>query len=64
MLQAIQSDKYVEQVVLFRIFDRWRELVFEAKHFPVGQTTFAWDGTFRKRALNNIVIVYYVEVRF
>lgn len=42
--------------ILFRIYDRWGELVFEADRPDEG-----WDGTFRGRELDPDVYVYYLE---
>jgi gliding motility-associated-like protein len=41
---------------VFRIFDRWGELVFESKSLHRG-----WDGTFREKLLDPDVYDYYVE---
>ncbi|MGB0166870.1 MAG: gliding motility-associated C-terminal domain-containing protein, partial [Luteibaculum sp.] len=42
--------------VLFRVYDRWGQLVFETTNQEIG-----WDGTFKGKALNPAVYVYYVE---
>lgn len=43
-------------VQLFRVFDRWGELVFETNSISNG-----WDGRFRGQVLNRDVFVYYIE---
>lgn len=43
----------------FVIYDRWGEKVFETSDLNIG-----WDGTFRGKAMNNAVFVYYLEATF
>ncbi|MES2587373.1 MAG: gliding motility-associated C-terminal domain-containing protein [Bacteroidota bacterium] len=43
--------------MLFRIFNRWGEMVFESTDPLIG-----WDGTFKGRKLDPDVFDYYVEV--
>lgn len=45
------------QKMLFRIYDRWGELVFESDNQHMG-----WNGTFRGKALDPDVYDYYLEV--
>jgi gliding motility-associated-like protein len=47
---------YIEKVI-FRIFDRWGELVFESTDVSIG-----WDGTFRDVPLQPDVYDYYLDV--
>ena len=47
---------YIEKVI-FRIFDRWGELVFESNDVSYG-----WDGTFRGVLLQPDVYDYYLDV--
>ncbi len=42
--------------ILFRIFDRWGEMVFESKDQNIG-----WDGTFRGKLLKPDTYDYYLE---
>ena len=43
--------------MIFRIFDRWGEMVFETEDQSIG-----WDGTFRGEKLNPDVYDYYLDV--
>lgn len=52
------------QVVRFRIFDRWGELIYEAKDFPVNDEPSGWDGTFRDKPLNGGVFLWHLEVQY
>ncbi|MBL4754948.1 MAG: gliding motility-associated C-terminal domain-containing protein [Flavobacteriales bacterium] len=45
--------------ILFMIYDRWGEKVFESREVSQG-----WDGTFRGSPMNPSVFVYYIEGAF
>jgi gliding motility-associated-like protein len=47
------------QTLNFFIYDRWGEKVFETETLDTG-----WDGTFRGKAMNNSVFVYYLQATF
>ncbi|MFH1319616.1 MAG: gliding motility-associated C-terminal domain-containing protein [Bacteroidota bacterium] len=50
--------------ILFIIFDRWGEKVYEAKEVINnldGEIIAGWDGTFRSKPLDPAVFVYYLE---
>jgi gliding motility-associated-like protein len=47
------------QDVLFKVYNRWGEKVFESTSLDDG-----WDGTFRGKDVNNAVFVYYLEATF
>ncbi len=49
-------------VKVFRIFDRWGELVYQDSDFYVNDFTRGWDGTFRGQPLNAGVFVWHLEV--
>ena len=54
--------KGLERVKLLRIFNRWGEVVFEKKDFPVNDAASGWDGTFKGRKAQADVYVYQAEV--
>jgi gliding motility-associated-like protein len=54
----INGGKKIESIQSFEIFDRWGNLVFEAKEFHPGDPQFAWDGTFNGKPVNPGVFVY------
>jgi len=72
----IYAARDVERIKVWRIFDRWGELVFEREDFPANDPAFGWDGQWRnalqqKRKIedrltlmNAQVFVYYAEVEF
>ena len=49
------------RIALFRVYDRWGELLYEAKDFPTNDESMGWDGTFRGEALNPGVYIWVVE---
>lgn len=52
----------LDRVKVLRIFNRWGEVVFERKDFPVNDPTAGWDGTFKGRKPMADVYVYQAEV--
>ncbi len=53
-----------EEIANLKIFDRWGELIFEARNIPHSNEAVGWDGTFNGRTVNPGVFVYLAEVRF
>ena len=49
------------QIKVFRVFDRWGELLYEQFDFPVNDPSIGWDGTFRGQFLNSGVYIWYLE---
>ncbi|MEM6722654.1 MAG: gliding motility-associated C-terminal domain-containing protein [Bacteroidota bacterium] len=60
----IFSDAGVQTVDMFRIFNRWGELVYQADNFLPNDPFFGWDGTFKGQLLDPSVFVYYAEITF
>ena len=54
----------VEQINVFRIFDRWGALVYEAKNINPKTDEFGWDGSLNGGILKNAVYIYYAEMLF
>ena len=54
----------VEEVLLFRIFDRWGDFVYEAYNFAPNMPEFGWDGTYRGKAADPGIYTYFASVRF
>ncbi len=53
----------VEQIQVFRVFDRWGNLVHEASEFLPNDPAHGWDGTFRGSEMDSGVFVFYAEAR-
>jgi len=60
----IYSNGGVEEILTFRVFDRWGELVFEDNNFQPNDITHGWDGMFLGKFMNPGVLVYMAEIRF
>jgi gliding motility-associated-like protein len=54
--------KGLERVKILRIFNRWGEVVFESKDFPVNNALYGWNGTYKGRKPEADVYVYQAEV--
>jgi len=52
----------IEQVNLLNIYDRWGNLMFSRKEFPVNDPNFGWDGKLNGEKLNAGVFVYTAEI--
>jgi gliding motility-associated-like protein len=50
------------EVVTFRIFNRWGEIVFERANFNANTPSAGWDGTYKGKQLSTDVFVYTLEV--
>lgn len=54
--------KGLERVRLLRIFNRWGEVVFEKRDFPINDAASGWNGTYKGKKPHPDVYVYQVEV--
>ena len=63
-LAVYGKSQQIRKVKMFRIFDRWGELVFEQRDFPVNSDQYGWDGVFRGQNSPAGVYVWYVEVEY
>ncbi|HLF45271.1 MAG TPA: PKD domain-containing protein [Chitinophagaceae bacterium] len=52
----------INRVKIFRIFNRWGEIVFERYDFPVNNAIYGWDGTKKGVKANADVYIYQLEV--
>ena len=50
-------------ITLFRVYDRWGELVYENGDFEVNEEI-GWDGIFDGQPMNPGVFVWYLEAKF
>ncbi|MCC6814786.1 MAG: gliding motility-associated C-terminal domain-containing protein [Saprospiraceae bacterium] len=57
------ANRDVKLIDVFRVFDRWGELMYELFNFMPNNTHLGWDGTHRSQDANPSVFVYYVEWR-
>jgi gliding motility-associated-like protein len=54
----------VEQIKVFRVFNRWGALVYEVNEVNPEIDQFGWDGTLKGEFLENAVFIYYAEIQF
>ncbi|WP_298732096.1 PKD domain-containing protein [uncultured Chitinophaga sp.] len=52
----------VRNVKVFRIFNRWGQLVFERSNLSTDDPTSGWDGKFQGIPVNPDVFIYYAEL--
>ncbi len=48
----------------YRVYDRWGELLYEAKNFKINDENHAWDGKFRGQYMNSGIYVWYIEAEY
>lgn len=52
------------KVSFFRVFDRWGEMLFEAKDFQVNDPNIGWDGTYRGANMPAGSYVWFMQVEY
>ncbi len=52
------------RIIVFKIFDRWGEQLFEQEDFPINDPQIGWDGTFKGEQMNSGVYIWTLEVEF
>jgi gliding motility-associated-like protein len=60
----IQGSSASDGVEVFRIFDRWGALIYEAHGFPLNDPLYGWDGTFKGQPVNPGVFTYQANIHF
>ena len=51
-------------IIVFKIFDRWGEQLYEQQDFPINDPVIGWDGTFKGQQMNSGVYIWTLEVEF
>jgi gliding motility-associated-like protein len=64
LLQVFGKSAQVKEVRVFRIYDRWGELLYEDTHFSVNDPTRGWDGRFRGKDCEPGVYVWHIEAEY
>jgi gliding motility-associated-like protein len=54
----------VEKIKLFRVFDRWGEMLYEARDFSINDLSVGWDGNFKGKPMPAGVYAWYLEVDY
>jgi gliding motility-associated-like protein len=60
----VQGDEKVGSVTIFRVYDRWGEMVFEGQNLEVNVEEQGWNGTFRGQPASSGVYTWYADVLF
>lgn len=55
---VIKTDSSIKEISSFTIYDRWGNMVFEARHFYPDDLMHSWDGRMKGRDLNSGVFAY------
>ncbi|MCC6460185.1 MAG: gliding motility-associated C-terminal domain-containing protein [Saprospiraceae bacterium] len=63
-LVVFGKSRQIRQVNVFRVYDRWGELVYEDRDFTVNDESRGWDGQFRGQECPPGVYVWYLEVEY
>ncbi|HHB77633.1 MAG TPA: gliding motility-associated C-terminal domain-containing protein, partial [Saprospiraceae bacterium] len=62
---TLYANKKGEELVLFQIYDRWGNMVYEATHKDVQAfQSDGWDGFYKGKLMDNGVYVYQAIVKF
>lgn len=62
VLSVFGKSRMTQEVTVFRVYDRWGELVFEDKNFKINDITRGWDGTFKDKECQTGEYSWFVEV--
>jgi gliding motility-associated-like protein len=52
------------RILVFRIFDRWGEMLFETRDFDINDPLVGWDGRYREKDLGPGVYLWQLEAEF
>jgi gliding motility-associated-like protein len=58
------KERQVNKILVFRVYDRWGELLYEDLNFPVNELSRGWDGSFRGQACDPGVYVWVLEAEY
>lgn len=64
LLSVYGKSTQIKRVVLFQVFDRWGELLFEDADFQVNDAARGWDGLFRGQPCDAGTYVWQAEVEY
>ncbi len=60
---TVYGNSIIEEVEEFYIYDRWGELVYEARNFEPNDESMGWNGNFTNAQDDSAVYTYYTVVR-
>lgn len=50
----------ISKIRIFRVYNRWGQLMYEVNNVPPNDARFGWDGSFKGEVLNSDVFVFYI----
>ncbi len=56
--------RQVRNILTFKVYDRWGELVYEDQNFTVNQVSRGWDGQFRNQPSDPGVYIWVLEAEY
>ncbi len=59
----LQAGPGVEEVELLQVYDRWGEMLFEARYFPPNNPHYGWNGRLGGHSMNPGLYVWQASVR-
>jgi gliding motility-associated-like protein len=60
----IQGGDKVQEITIFRVYDRWGTLVFEGNNITINVPEQGWDGIYRGRPATSGTYTWYSDVLF
>ena len=58
---AVYGNDHIEEIIDFTIYDRWGEIVFQARSFQVNDEAINWDGSLDGKSMFPAVFVYRIS---
>lgn len=58
------TNQNIREIVVFRIFDRWGNLMHEKFKFQGNEEKFGWDGIFKGQKMDPAVFIFYVKFTY
>jgi gliding motility-associated-like protein len=52
------------KINVFRVYDRWGELLYESLNFKINDPNSGWDGSFRGQPMTSGLYVWYIEAEY
>lgn len=54
----------VKEILLFQVFDRWGEMVYQAENFEINNKSIGWDGKFQNEDMQAGVYIWNIQVEY
>jgi gliding motility-associated-like protein len=64
LLMVHGKAQQVRNILTFKVYDRWGELVYQDQNFSVNDASRGWDGIFRGNACDPGVYVWHLEAEY